>query len=62
KLVLVDLARPEDVVKTGAEGKHIEEALSINKSLSALNDMINALRYSSSEPIPYGDSKLTTLL
>ncbi|CAN1232831.1 Kinesin-like protein KIN-1 [Linum perenne] len=64
KLVLVDLAGSEKVEKTGAEGKLLEEAKTINKSLSALGNVINALTCSSSKPshIPYRDSKLTRLL
>ncbi|CAN0914342.1 Kinesin-like protein KIN-1 [Linum grandiflorum] len=64
KLVLVDLAGSEKVEKTGAEGKLLEEAKTINKSLSALGNVINALTCSSSKPshVPYRDSKLTRLL
>ncbi|CAL1393585.1 unnamed protein product [Linum trigynum] len=64
KLVLVDLAGSEKVEKTGAEGKLLEEAKTINKSLSALGNVINALTCSSSKSnhIPYRDSKLTRLL
>jgi kinesin family protein 5 len=36
KLFLVDLAGSEKVSKTGAEGKILDEAKGINKSLSAL--------------------------
>jgi kinesin family protein 5 len=36
KLVLVDLAGSEKVEKTGAEGRVLEEAKMISKSLSAL--------------------------
>lgn len=43
KLILVDLAGSEKVEKTGAEGKVFEEAKTINKSLSALGNVINAL-------------------
>lgn len=43
KLFLVDLAGSEKVSKTGAEGKVLEEAKGINKSLSALGQVINAL-------------------
>ncbi|CAI0551097.1 unnamed protein product [Linum tenue] len=64
KLVLVDLAGSEKVEKTGAEGKLLDEAKTINKSLSALGNVINALTCSSSKAIhiPYRDSKLTRLL
>ena len=65
KLVLVDLAGSEKVEKTGAEGKVLEEAKTINKSLSTLGNVINALTCGSSGKsnyIPYHDSKLTRIL
>lgn len=43
KLLLVDLAGSEKVDKTGAEGRVLEEAKTINKSLSALGNVICAL-------------------
>lgn len=43
KLYLVDLAGSEKVAKTGAEGNSLDEAKNINKSLSALGNVINAL-------------------
>ena len=43
KLYLVDLAGSEKVSKTGAEGAVLEEAKNINKSLSALANVISAL-------------------
>lgn len=43
KLYLVDLAGSEKVAKTGAEGTVLDEAKNINKSLSALGNVINAL-------------------
>ncbi|KAH6784813.1 ATP binding microtubule motor family protein [Perilla frutescens var. hirtella] len=63
KLILVDLAGSEKAERTGAEGRVLEEAKTINKSLSALGNVINAL----SSPgkgghIPYRDSKLTRIL
>jgi len=42
-LFLVDLAGSEKVKKTGAQGLMLEEAKTINKSLSALGNVINAL-------------------
>ncbi|XP_009773595.1 kinesin-like protein KIN-1 [Nicotiana sylvestris] len=65
KLILVDLAGSEKVDKTGAEGKILEEAKTINQSLTALGKVINAM--TSSAPgkpthIPYRDSKLTRIL
>jgi len=43
KIYLVDLAGSEKVGKTGATGQTLEEAKKINKSLSALGMVINAL-------------------
>jgi kinesin family protein 5 len=43
KVYLVDLAGSEKVERTGAEGKLLSEAKMINKSLSALGNVINAL-------------------
>ncbi|CAI9102290.1 OLC1v1000533C1 [Oldenlandia corymbosa var. corymbosa] len=65
KLILVDLAGSEKVEKTAAEGKVLDEAKTINKSLSALGNVINALTSDSpgkANHIPYRDSKLTRLL
>lgn len=65
KLILVDLAGSEKVEKTGAEGRVLEEAKTINKSLSALGNVINALTCGSpakANHIPYRDSKLTRIL
>lgn len=63
KLTLVDLAGSEKVGKTGAEGATLKEAQHINKSLSALGNVINALTSTEgSAHIPYRDSKLTYLL
>ncbi|CAN1236580.1 Kinesin-like protein KIN-UB [Linum grandiflorum] len=61
KLVLVDLAGSERVHKSGSEGHMLEEAKSINLSLSALGKCINALAENSSH-VPVRDSKLTRLL
>ena len=61
KLTLVDLAGSERQSKTGAEGDVFEEAKAINKSLSALGNVINALT-SGSKHVPYRDSKLTELM
>jgi kinesin family protein 5 len=61
RLVLVDLAGSEMVRKTGATGQVLEEAKTINKSLSALGNVIKALTENGSH-VPYRDSKLTRLL
>merc|ERR1711915_765353 len=62
KLYLVDLAGSEKVSKTGAEGSVLDEAKNINKSLSALGNVISALADGSKSHIPYRDSKLTRIL
>ena len=62
KIILVDLAGSEKVSKTGAEGKLLDEAKQINKSLSALGHVINSLTDNKLSHIPYRDSKLTRLL
>ncbi|OCT47021.1 Kinesin heavy chain [Cladophialophora carrionii] len=61
-LYLVDLAGSEKVGKTGASGQTLEEAKKINKSLSALGMVINALTDGKSTHVPYRDSKLTRIL
>lgn len=61
KLVVVDLAGSERINKSGSEGHTLEEAKSINLSLSALGKCINALAENSSH-VPVRDSKLTRLL
>lgn len=62
KLYLVDLAGSEKVSKTGAEGSVLDEAKNINKSLSALGNVISALADGNKSHIPYRDSKLTRIL
>jgi kinesin family protein C2/C3 len=61
KLFLVDLAGSERLSKTGAEGQRLKEAQNINKSLSALGDVI-AARASKQKHVPYRNSSLTYLL
>ncbi|KAI5647344.1 hypothetical protein M9H77_33349 [Catharanthus roseus] len=61
KLVFVDLAGSERIHKSGSEGHTLEEAKSINLSLSALGKCINALAENSTH-VPVRDSKLTRLL
>uniref|UniRef100_A0A673B2X3 Kinesin-like protein n=1 Tax=Sphaeramia orbicularis TaxID=375764 RepID=A0A673B2X3_9TELE len=61
KLYLVDLAGSEKVGKTGAEGTVLDEAKMINKSLSALGNVISALAEGSTY-VPYRDSKMTRIL
>ena len=58
----MDLAGSEKVGKTEAKGKVLEEAKMINKSLSALGNVINALTDKGQLHVPYRDSKLTRIL
>lgn len=70
KINLVDLAGSERVAKTGAVGERLKEGAYINKSLSCLGNVINALSKTTpctpgphnEKYIPYRDSKLTRLL
>jgi len=65
KLNLVDLAGSERIRVTGATGKQLEESKKINKSLSALGNVIYALTDTQSKSrahIPYRDSKVINSL
>eukprot|EP00930_Biecheleria_cincta_P049334 TRINITY_DN34555_c0_g1_i1.p1 TRINITY_DN34555_c0_g1~~TRINITY_DN34555_c0_g1_i1.p1 ORF type:complete len:824 (-),score=123.62 TRINITY_DN34555_c0_g1_i1:91-2562(-) len=64
---LVDLAGSEKAGQTGATGDRLKEGSAINKSLSALGNVIEKLAEKSSGKgknvlVPYRDSKLTRLL
>merc|ERR1740138_198349 len=65
KLNLVDLAGSERQKGTGASGQTLKEGANINKSLSALGNVINALVECANGKkvfIPYRNSKLTRVL
>ncbi|CBJ28849.1 conserved unknown protein [Ectocarpus siliculosus] len=63
KISLVDLAGSERAKSTGAAGQRLKEGAQINKSLSALGNVIKALTSSGGTThVPYRDSKLTRLL
>ncbi|KAJ1388898.1 Spindle pole body-associated protein Vik1/Cik1, microtubule binding domain [Sesbania bispinosa] len=61
QLSFVDLAGSERVKKSGSTGSQLKEAQSINKSLSALGDVISALS-SGGQHTPYRNHKLTMLM
>lgn len=60
-LNLVDLAGSERLKQSQAEGDRMKETQNINKSLSCLGDVIEALGRGSGH-VPYRNSKLTHLL
>ncbi|KAF4672386.1 hypothetical protein FOL46_009015 [Perkinsus olseni] len=71
KLNLIDLAGSENVGRSGAKGNTLREAQLINKSLSTLGDVFNALLAEQRDEgvnrrspvhIPYRNSKLTLML
>jgi hypothetical protein len=62
KISLVDLAGSERVDKTGATGERFKEGQAINKSLSALGNVISALSEGKKKNVPYRDNKLTMLM
>ncbi|XP_038879373.1 kinesin-like protein KIN-14U [Benincasa hispida] len=61
KLWMVDLGGSERLLKTGACGLTLDEGRAINLSLSALGDVIAALRRKRGH-VPYRNSKLTQIL
>merc|ERR1719240_1877131 len=61
KLLLGDLAGSERVKKSEAAGQQMKEAQSINKSLSALGDVVEALTRKFKH-VPYRNHKLAMLL
>eukprot|EP00397_Hematodinium_sp_SG-2012_P022206 GEMP01022992.1.p1 GENE.GEMP01022992.1~~GEMP01022992.1.p1 ORF type:complete len:296 (+),score=59.32 GEMP01022992.1:129-890(+) len=61
KLILVDLAGSERLKKSGVEGDNLKEAIEINKSLTALGDVIEQLT-SGQKTIGYRNHKLTQVM
>uniref|UniRef100_A0A1D1Y8M5 Kinesin-2 n=1 Tax=Anthurium amnicola TaxID=1678845 RepID=A0A1D1Y8M5_9ARAE len=61
KLWMVDLGGSERLLKTGATGQTMDEGKAINLSLSALGDVIQALKRKRNH-VPYRNSKLTQIL
>eukprot|EP00448_Togula_jolla_P020731 CAMPEP_0170584868 /NCGR_PEP_ID=MMETSP0224-20130122/8905_1 /TAXON_ID=285029 /ORGANISM="Togula jolla, Strain CCCM 725" /LENGTH=863 /DNA_ID=CAMNT_0010908305 /DNA_START=1 /DNA_END=2592 /DNA_ORIENTATION=+ len=61
KINLIDLAGSENVSKSGVSGQGMREAQNINKSLSALGDVIQSL-VAKTPHVPYRNSKLTMML
>jgi len=62
KMQLIDLAGSERASTSGASGEQLREAGYINKSLSALANVMHALQSNDAKHIPFRDSKLTSLL
>lgn len=62
-LTIVDLAGSERLSKSGSEGLRLNEAKTINKSISALGNCVAALAEGSNmSHVPFRDSKLTRIL
>jgi len=61
KILLCDLAGAERMKKSGVSGDRQQEAIEVNKALTALNRVIQSLA-SGDRHIPYKDHKLTGLL
>lgn len=61
KITIVDLAGSERISKSNVTGDVQKEAIEINKSLSALGDVMSAIS-SGSKVVPYRNHKLTMLM
>jgi len=62
-LTVVDLAGSERVSKSHSKGQRLEEAKTINKSISALGNVVAALTDNTGASfVPFRDSRLTRLL
>lgn len=58
---MIDLVGSERLAKSGSTGDRLKETQSINKSLSALSDVIFAIA-KGDDHVPFRNSKLTYLL
>merc|ERR1712185_127500 len=61
KITIVDLAGSERLAKSGVTGEGQKEAIEINKSLTALGDVMMAVT-SNAKMIPYRNHRLTQLM
>lgn len=61
QLMLVDLAGLERVKRSGVEGSHLKETQSINRSLTSLGDVVDALRRGAAH-VPVRNSRLARLM
>lgn len=61
-LCLAIVSGSERVAKSEATGERLEEAKHINRSLSALGDVMSALANKDARHVPFRNSKLTQLL
>ncbi|KAJ8602479.1 hypothetical protein CTAYLR_001210 [Chrysophaeum taylorii] len=62
KVTLVDLAGSERVARSEVTGDRLKEATAINKSLSALGDVISSLTSGAAAHVPYRNHPLTMLM
>ena len=62
KLYLCDLGGSEQVKKSKATGARFQEAVEINRSLTVLGRVVDALVRKNKYHVPYYESRLTTLL
>jgi len=62
KILLCDLAGSERLKKSEAKEDQAKEAIEINKSLTALGDVIEALTKGGKQMVPYRNHKLTQLM
>lgn len=61
RITIVDLAGSERIGKSGVSGEGAREAIEINKSLTALGDVLMAIT-SGAKVVPYRNHKLTQLM